>query len=48
MVLHLQCIIVKTELLQSEQMTNFMWDFAIEAVVSEIDDTKEGEVADVR
>ena len=43
-----QCVIVKIDLLQSKQMTDFMWDFAIEAIVSEIDDPKEGEVADVR
>ena len=44
----MQCVIVKIELLQSEQMSNFMWDFAIEAVVLEIDDPQEGEITDVR
>ena len=43
-----QCVVVKVECLQSEQMTNFMWDFTIKAVVLKIDEPKKGEVANVR
>jgi hypothetical protein len=35
-------------MLQSEQITNFLWDFTIEAVVLEVDFPKKSEVANVR
>ena len=44
----LQCVVVKSEFLQSKQITNFPWNFTIEAVVLEFDGPKKAEVADVR
>ena len=43
-----QRVIVEIELLQSEQMTEFLWNFAIEAVILEVDEPKKGEVSNSR
>ena len=43
-----QRVIVEIESLQSEQMTEFLWNFAIEAVILEVDEPKKGEVSNSR
>ena len=43
-----QRIILNVEMLQSEQMTNFLWNFTIKTVISQVGDPKKGKVSNVR